>query len=1217
MTNQIPMPPSACRHLKNNMIGQEINGLRIKEVLGSGTTAVTYKVEDKYGIPWALKLVTCESYGDRAPFREIARFSQAEDERYLVFPKEVGDWSLPLRGKTYEFIWFKSRAVKGQTLKDFLASNTQFPAKAEILKYMENLTVALEELQHLGFSHGDLHDRNIMREVIGEGGLLPEICYVIIDFSEAHPIEATQEGLSKDLELFGQHLRSFYDAIHRKEALTREEEKVLSAIAHIPGILNGTASESMGISKASHILERFKEGLRSAEKTPRKLTTPFDSLSTENIANDALLADLCFIKMWWTSELEKNNNVLLIGPRGCGKTMIFRRLRLKTKIAAKKNSEIESDPYVGFHLPCESLFYMRFSDLSEVDIDNNKDALILYFNMAVLAEVTSTLSVLPDFLGPVSRNAIVTIGKLLKDEVEALWEELKFPSLVTNPDELTTCAENVMRNIRKSIAYGEAIHSRGSTDFVSRLVKIVKREISTLSGRYFIFFLDDYTEERVPIALQEALHPVVCQRSSDLCFKISAHMFGSIYSFPRPLALDEGRNIQVINLGTAYLKRNRRRVEGKLLLKILDERFKHCDGYEGTIEEWLGKTSYPGGRTLSRALRDKSIRSKVYYHGVECLMDICTGDYSEMIRMVGEIFREAGIGQNASVQRIPAATQHKAIYRVSMEYLSRIRHIRPDGQKLFDVVDSFGNLSKDLLYKHKPVSKGTNSKGHTRKEPYNLLTIYVDDFTRASHTARAVWERLQKASIFIDVGLATSQKSVVADRATLRRIYCPAFKTTLTSSSNLQLTKDRFEYLMDKPEEFCNSYLRRVADTSDQPTLWSEERGKESVEEEVTPVPTFLPDDNDKVDFVDKAPNQWVEAVNMLPDLSPLDKVIGTNSNFDLYIGAMGFEERTTEAAAALAQKGVRVQNAVLLEFGMYPEATERRWGKYEQIIRQLTSDKPHRPLNAPIDVPYPVFSERVRSLVQSLAKSEHPKILFDCTSCPSLILSTSLAVLLNYSCDLTILYSEAEEYFPTRSEWEDSDIKPPDMRVRGPFAGVKFVAKPPILQSGDIGERPLLLGLFPTFNTERTDGVLAELDPAVRIWLFGEPHNLSKNEYRIDMAKSFAAPVMYPGDTWSTLTTFDYRKTLLALAGIYSEYRFTHRLVVMPHGSKLQTLGVNLFATAHEVSMVFAMPQTYNPNRYSKGCTQIWAIPLGETGDLVKKLREHRALGNEKIQGK
>ena len=48
---------------------------------------------------------------------------------------------------------------------------------------------------------------------------------------------------------------------------------------------------------------------------------------------------------------------------------------------------------------------------------------------------------------------------------------------------------------------------------------------------------------------------------------------------------------------------------------------------------------------------------------------------------------------------------------------------------------------------------------------------------------------------------------------------------------------------------------------------------------------------------------------------------------------------------------------------------------------------------------------------------------------------------------------------------------------------------------------------------------MLAEADPAKRIWLIGEPHNLPENEFRIDMAKAFAAPTMYPGDAWTLLT--------------------------------------------------------------------------------------------------
>ena len=112
-------------------------------------------------------------------------------------------------------------------------------------------------------------------------------------------------------------------------------------------------------------------------------------------------------------------------------------------------------------------------------------------------------------------------------------------------------------------------------------------------------------------------------------------------------------------------------------------------------------------------------------------------------------------------------------------------------------------------------------------------------------------------------------------------------------------------------------------------------------------------------------------------------------------------------------------------------------------------------------------------------------------------------------------------------------------------------------------------------------------------------------------MCKSFAAPIMHEGDAWATTSVFDYRDTLLTLAGIYSCKRLRYRLVIMPHGSKMQTLGAGIFTAMHQASMVFAMPKTYDPSRYSKGCKSVWAIPLGETLPLIEGLRLVRAIGS------
>ena len=1219
MPDQIDMPPKARQHLETQMIGNVIAGLLIKKLLGVGNTAVTYQVENQYGATWALKLVTTESYGEHAPYTEVSRFAGVKDTRYLVFPDEIGEWTLKLGRKSINFIWFRSRAVIGTTLEKFLQSNTNFSGGAEITRFMTDITIALEELARFGFSHGDLHNRNIMREVVGSDGLSPEIKYVIIDFSEAHPTESVDEGLSNDIENFGLHLRSFSDALYRRDSLSRDDEKILAAISHLPGLLNGVSPDSMGISMPSEILERFKDAYRAGEMaTKNKLLTPFESLSTEYIANDALLVKLCFTKMWWTSELEKDQNVLLLGPRGCGKSMIFRRLRLKTKIAAGEWEEIANDRYIGFYIPCESIFFMRFSDLSEVNVETYEGALVLYFNMAILSEVVLSLHFYYSKSdAPMPSSLASSITKLLKDELTDFWEKLNLSKTISQLDELANCAELVMKHVRKSIAYSSEVKVRGSNDFVTTMVNLIKSEVPFFSGKHFTFFLDDYTEERVPLPLQEALHPIVSQRSSELSFKISAHMFGSIYSYPRPLALDEGRNIIPINLGTAYLSLDKRAREGKLLLKILNERFKHCDGYSGTIEEWLGRTSYPGGKTISWALHDKSTREKFKYHGVDCLVDLCTGDYSEMIRMVGKIFEKANIKAGDKVHRIAPHDQDWAIVRVSREHLQRIRHIRPHGKKLFDIIKNFGGLSKNLLYEREPVGQGTTSKGTPRKDPYDLLSIYVDDLQKCIRTYREIWELHQKASIFIDIGVAPSQRNVISDRVTLRRIYCPAFKTTLTSSEHLQLTKKQFEGFIDKPDEFCRNYLKRETDKSMEETLslWkTEDEEALTMDEEIAGdfSQDNLPDQKDMLNFAGKCPRSWHDIVNSLPGFETIDNIIQSDAEYDLFVGALGFEERTTEAISKLASKKVKVKEAVLLEFGMYIEATGERRDNYHNRILEITGGNPHRPVLAPVSSPDTSFAELFDDLLTTLiSKKDAPlKVLFDCTSCPSSIHSQSLAVFLKNNCDLTILYSEAKTYYPTKKEWESGKVRPAGGRIQGPFDGFRFVAKPPTLQADDVGERPVLLIMYPTFNTERTDGVLAYIDPAERVWIFGEPHDLNKNSYRIDMAKSFASPIYCPGDKWTLSSTFDYKDSMVVLGGLYHLHRFNYRIVIMSHGSKMQSLGINLFASIHQVSAVFAMPKSYNPHRYSSGCIEVWASHFGSTKQLVEKLRTARAIG-------
>jgi len=1250
MSKQLKMPKDWKQFLMEELVGQHIDKFHVVKVLGAGKTAVTYEVLDEGGRPWALKVMDAVAFGEGASIRDVARFRAVEDDRYLVFPQEADRTEIAMADrKRREFVWFKSKRVNGVSLDGFLGESKRFSISSEVERFLTCLTVGLEALSEAGFCHGDLHSRNIMREVVGQNGVNPEVRFVIIDFSEAYRVEDPGRGQLDDLEMLGQHLRQFSEVASRRRDLLRDDLRTLVAIQHIPGQLNGTSSAEFGLSNPKEVYERYRAALRDTTAERRVLISPFESLSTENLVSDRLIADLCFTEMSWTKKLQESGNLLLIGPRGCGKTMLFRRMRLKTKLSAEEYDEIENDNYVGLYIPCESLFYMSFADLPDVMVDRKKGQLISYFNACLAAEALATLSQKNELIGTIPTAFVEEVSSLLEEELGTVWPQARLARPTISTRELSESAQRSLRLIRRGLALHEPIETAASMDFLSRLVRLLKKYLPIFADRHVIVFLDDYTEERVPRALQVALHPIVCQRSSEVSFKISAHMFGCIYDSPRPLARDEGRNIEIINLGTMYMKRGKRGSEARLLLKILNKRFEHCSDYDGTLEEWLGKTKYPNNWTLSRALHEPQTQSRVKYHGVKCLEALCTGDYSEMIRMVGEIFQEAGVKAKDRVRKIDKHIQDQAIRRVSREYLARIRHIRPDGRQLFTITNAFGQMSKTLLEEHPLVGQGTDAKGNPREDPYDLLTIYVDKLTEATGAAQSAWMRLQKASIFSDIGLARSIREVIADRVTLRRLYCPAFGTTYTSSEHFQMTKKQFELFMDDPYLCCKMRIEetlkpekvektlplweesakargeqvaseaetkkrrpreRVYVSPSPHETWDEEakkRGQGVIEELMD---RGLPERDALVNYEDLAPKQWRNLVMGLPELIPADTAIEGDEQFDLLIAALGFEERTHAGVIAFAERGIRVDNVILLELDRYLDENNEQRSLFEEAIREVTQGKSQWPLLAPVNIKEDLFSGPLKTrLNQLVGKERKPRIVFDITSCPSLILSKALRVILAKTSELQILYSEAAKYFPRIKDLRPTATwpggKPDESSALAPVRGFDYFVAPPTLRTEDVSELPVLAVLFPTLSTERTEGVISHVGPHKRIWVFSE----IEEEYPElgEAAIRFASPLMEKGDEWSQVKRMDYKSTLLALAGIYTEWHGSHRIEIMPHGSKMQTVAAGVFSLIHEASLVFAMPKTYNPKEYSEGCKRVWSLNLQNTSTLINNLNTNK----------
>lgn len=317
--------------------------------------------------------------------------------------------------------------------------------------------------------------------------------------------------------------------------------------------------------------------------------------------------------------------------------------------------------------------------------------------------------------------------------------------------------------------------------------------------------------------------------------------------------------------------------------------------------------------------------------------------------------------------------------------------------------------------------------------------------------------------------------------------------------------------------------------------------------------------------------------------LPPVVGISKSHVSDDLYICALGFEERCPTATRRLGQIGYKAKHAIFLTYDTNPEDNKLNEESLKELLNSISLSVPQVSeyrLSEP-NISLRNFMSTLRGMA-SLIES----VTVDISSFSSGAILQILDALLRHPSikSIRILYTEAAEYFPKKED----DIVKDHLSV-----GVKDVFSLPNFGGLHSAGYSQVLITFLGFSAIRAKGVYNWYQPTRKIGIIGKPPREDRG-WRVDLTRRIHERHYHTNDQLIVLSTFDYAQVLQRLEELYLELSAEHNIGVSPLGSKMQTLGLLFFLLNHsDVQIIISVPEKFDAKRYSESSGPTWEVNL------------------------
>jgi len=818
-------------------IGLSIDGFIIVKKLGNGAIGTVFFAENK------------EEYSKRAikiiPKNKIEIRPNWEQEiKKPNLIESIGGVVQYYSHKEKEFfgekyiciIW---QYINGESLKSVIeGGKITLQILIDVIERSLDIFYACSKIN---IQHSDFHSGNILVEFPNELSMDNNKRNIWITdfgygtFSDIKPPLEDYKGLATII----QHALERIDF----HALLEKEDRIkFSALKHQFSklLLEENPLEGDYVRNPPELKKKMYDLFVERESTADYQKSVGDYLATEFIGERLNEWELLFVpKFLAINELLDRNICVLTGLRGCGKTMIFKRLSTQLVSKLGKAGIEKEDSFICFYLNARSIAE-AFPWLPDTEEIKARKQVINFFHLKWTVEILQWLR--HEYEKNLNINGDVSwLIEFFKSYFDDLYLTSNTPKGTIN-NLLFRCDIEIAKSKLTDNYSKETLWPLSTIDYLEKLLGIISKYTSFANEKSYFMLLDDYSTPLVTEATQRILNSIVFRRCSEVFFKVSTE---STESFVRlglnEKHLEEGADFKFIELGAIAINcSNEERQE--TISAIFQKRIDRSELFVGqklSLLQILGRTNLDNTK---RAQLIREGETQTIYYGFTDFCNMWSSDLRELIKIFSEMISEQGeekirkafdSSDKEQDYIIPKEIQDKTFRQAGGKFLhalsnttnpSKNKHasVEPEtddgyGKHLYNIVTSFQEISYFALKNKESGNQGRRPPKQARKIE---LTTAIEQLNNES---QPLYSGLIRYGVFIRDYRGKSVRGTAAVRLYLRSLLIPYCRLTFSKRDNISFDWDDFNEFLLAPQRFKEKYLMEHSEKKEQKAMSEEQ----------------------------------------------------------------------------------------------------------------------------------------------------------------------------------------------------------------------------------------------------------------------------------------------------------------------------------------------------------------------------------------------------------